>query len=307
MTQPEPIQVLIVEENADEARRLRQMLRSALGGKFQLRRTGRMSEAQRRLQDDGADVVVADLRLPDARGMEVVREILRAAPGVPLVVLSGREDDRLAAELLQQGAQDFLVKSEMTNGQLGRALCHAIARQRLQVSLRSLSLIDELTGLHNRRGFVTLAEQRLKLAARQGLHSSLVFVDLDDLKHINDTFGHREGDRALQRVAEAFRECFRESDVVARIGGDEFCALLSDAPQSGEVILHRRLSRALGIREGGPGRGYRVTVSVGIVEVRGAYDLERQLARADARMYQEKRSKPARIPVTHPRAMRLPV
>jgi diguanylate cyclase (GGDEF)-like protein len=90
--------------------------------------------------------------------------------------------------------------------------------------LRSLSLNEELTGLYNRRGSITLAENRQKLSTRQGGRAALIFGDVDDLKHINDSFGRREGDRALQRMAEVFRECFRESDIVARIGGDEFCA-----------------------------------------------------------------------------------
>lgn len=306
MTQPDPIQVLLVESDREEARRLAQMLGPTARYRFRVRRARRLSEAQRRLEADGSDVVLADLLLPDGAGLEVLQQTRRVAPAVAVVMLSGQEDDLLAAELLQQGAQDFLIKRELNDGHLGRAICHAVARQRLQVSLHSLSLIDELTGLHNRRGFVTLAGQRLKLAARQGQRSSLVFVDLDELKSINDTFGHREGDLALQSVADAFRECFRESDIVARIGGDEFCALLTEAPQSSQIVLQQRLSRALERRNCEPGRGYRVSVSVGTVGVRGAYDLEQQLARADARMYREKRNKGPRVlPVAAPLRLRI--
>jgi diguanylate cyclase (GGDEF)-like protein len=300
MTQPGPIQVLLVEDNLEDARRLARMLRLAAGGRFRLQRTRRLREAQRCLLHSSPDVALVDLSLPDAHGSEAVHRIQHFAPSLPLIVLSDRENDALAADLLQQGAQDFLVKDELTDGHLSRALCHAIARHRLQVSLRSLSLIDELTGLHNRRGFVTLAENRLRLAVRQGLRSSLVFVDVDSLKYINDTFGHREGDRALQKVAEALRDCFRESDIVARIGGDEFCALLTDASQSEEMIFQARLSRALGDRNGRSEGPHRVSVSMGIVEVRGPYELEEQLARADARMYRQKRGKPPRIPAARP-------
>ena len=101
------------------------------------------------------------------------------------------------------------MKSEINPGQLARALSFAIARQQAQLHLRSLSLMDELTGLHNRRGFVSLAEQHLKLSSRQRVRSTLIFMDVDNLKYINDNFGHREGDYALQQIAGLLRECFR--------------------------------------------------------------------------------------------------
>ena len=291
MRQAQTTQVLLVEDDQADARRLVHMLRATAGRKFRLRRARRLSEAQRLLQSGGTDVALLDLWLPDAHGLEVVSETQRTAPGVPLVVLSREADDSLATAVLQQGAQDFLIKRELTDVHLARALCHAIVRQRLQVSLRSLSLNDELTGLYNRRGFVTLAENRQKLAERQGVRSSLIFGDLDDLKQVNDTFGHREGDRALQEVADVFRECFRESDIVARIGGDEFCALLTDASESSETLIRERLRRALEIRNSRPSRLYRLSVSVGIARITGPYGLEYQLASADAQMYEQKRSK----------------
>ena len=150
------------------------------------------------------------------------------APSVTFLALSASADESLAAQALQLGAQDFLVKSELTPGRLERALSYAIARQQASAcTCCSLSLMDELTGLHNRRGFVSLAEQRLKLTSRQGVRSTLIFIDVDNLKYINDNFGHREGDGALQQIAGLLRECFRESDIIGRLGGDEFCVLLS--------------------------------------------------------------------------------
>jgi diguanylate cyclase (GGDEF)-like protein len=211
------------------------------------------------------------------------------------VALSAAADDSLAAQALQLGAQDFLVKSELTAGQLARALCYAIARQQAQSSLRSLSLLDELTGLHNRRGFISLAEQRLKLTARQGVRSTLVFIDVDNLKYVNDNFGHREGDYALQQIAGLLRECFRESDVIARLGGDEFCVLLSDTAETGDLLVRKRLCHLIDKNNASSSRCYALSVSLGIVEVAGPYELERQIGRADALMYEHKRAK--QVPV----------
>src|SRR6185369_5039973 len=102
-------------------------------------------------------------------------------------------------------------------------------RKHAEEKLRELSVSDELTGLANRRGFMLLAEQQIKLAQRTGKGLVLVFADLDRLKWINDTLGHAEGDRAIQDTALILRNSFRTSDIVARLGGDEFVALSPNA------------------------------------------------------------------------------
>ena len=287
----QPIQVLLVADDSVEAKRLTRMLRAPGSGNFRLRRVRRLRDAQRLLENGEIAVALVDLCLRDPQGLNFVREAQQSAPAVPLVLLSGAPDDALAAEALRQGAQDFLVKGELADGSLARALHYAIARQGAQTSLHFLSLIDELTGLHNRRGFVTLGEQHLKLTRRRGLRTSLVFVDLDDLKYINDSFGHREGDYALQQVARALRECFRDSDIIARLGGDEFCALLSDASESSEEVVRERLQRLLESHNETAQRRYRLSVSLGVVEVIAPVGLEHDIARADALMYAQKRSK----------------
>ena len=199
-------------------------------------------------------------------------------------------DDALAAEALRQGAQDFLVKRELADGLLARALHYAIARQRAQASLHFLSLVDELTGLHNRRGFVTLGEQHLKLTRRRGLRTSLVFVDLDDLKYINDSFGHREGDYALQQLGATARVFQRLRMSLAE--GTTISARFFPTPRnparrsfgSGCTVFWKSTMR----RRNG---AYRLSASLGVVEVNGPVGLEHDIARADALMYAQKRSK----------------
>src|ERR1700722_12309705 len=235
------IQILLVEGNPVEARRLAQMLRAGGATNFRLRRANKLHQAKRHLENGRADVALVDLSLPDAQGLEVLVEAQRTAPSVPFIALSGAADDSLAAQALQLGAQDFLVKSEINPSQLARALSFAIARQQAQLHLRSLSLLDELTGLHNRRGFISLTEQHLKLTSRQSVRSTLIFIDVDNLKYINDNFGHREGDYALQQIAGLLRECFRQSDIIGRLGGDEFCVLLSDTAEASDSQVRKRL------------------------------------------------------------------
>jgi len=290
----EPIQILLVGSSTADARRVTQMLRAG-STKFRLRRAQKLRHAKRHLRDGRPDVAILDLSLPEAEGLEVLAEALRTAPSVPLVALGVAADDSLAALALQLGAQDFLVKSELNGGQLARSLRYAIARQQAQSSFRSLSLMDELTALHNRRGFLSLAEQRLKLTWRQSVRSTLVFIDGDNLKYINDNFGHREGDYALQQIAGLLRECFRESDVIARVGGDEFCVLLSDTADASDSQVRKRLFELIDKNNVRSKRCYALSVSLGVVEVGGPYELERQIGRADALMYEHKRAKQVSI------------
>ncbi len=128
----------------------------------------------------------------------------------------------------------FLIKSEEE-------------RKQTEKVIQNLSITDELTSLLNRRGFFTLAEQQIKIARRTGREMVLLFADLDKLKWINDTWGHAEGDRALCEVGKILKNTFRESDIIARIGGDEFVMLAVETPQSNaEILIKDHLQDELG-------------------------------------------------------------
>jgi diguanylate cyclase (GGDEF)-like protein len=287
----EPPQILLIEGDPVDARRLTQMLRAGKAAKWRLRRAHKLRDAKQYLRNGRADVALLDLSLPDAQGLDVLIEAQQTAPTVPFVALSEISDESLATQALQLGAQDFLVKSEINPGQLVRALCFAIVRQQAQLHLRSLSVMDELTGLHNRRGFTSLAEQHLKLSSRQRIRSTLIFIDVDNLKYINDNFGHREGDYVLQQVAGLLRESFRESDIIGRLGGDEFCVLLSDSGQNGDLLARKRLVQLVSRNNENSRRPYALSLSLGMVNVSAAHELEQQINRADALMYEHKRAK----------------
>lgn len=285
------LQILLVESDPVDARRLAEMLHAAGAGKFRLRRAQELWQAKRHLQNGRADVAIVNLYLPDAKGLDVLAEAQCAAPSVTFLALHESADESLATQVLHLGAQDFLVKSELTPGRLERALSYAVARQRVRLHLLSLSLMDELTGLHNRRGFVSLAQQRLKLTSREGVRSTLIFIDVDNLKYINDTFGHREGDGALQQIAGLLRECFRESDIIGRLGGDEFCVLLSHTSEAGDLLIRKRLVQLIDRSNANGKRVYELSVSIGAVDIAGPEELEQQIGRADALMYEHKRAK----------------
>lgn len=162
---------------------------------------------------------------------------------------------------------------------------------RLREGLRSLLLIDELTGLNNRRGFFTLAQQQMKLARRHKRGMVLLFIDLDHLKWINDTFGHLEGDRALIETAQILRATFRESDIIARIGGDEFVVLALETSGANAEVLKSRLEQNLAAHNARRNRRYELSFSVGVAhyDPKHPCSIEELIAQADQHMYTRKK------------------
>ena len=166
-------------------------------------------------------------------------------------------------------------------------------RVTLHQELAALALYDDLTGLLNRRGFVTLADHQITAAVRAGRPVPLLFVDMDGMKTINDTYGHNEGDRALVEVAAFLRETVRTTDLVARVGGDEFCILLVDDSADGHVDV----DRVVALLRPGPLAGtrrYPLPLSVGVARlepgssVSASVSVEELMRRADGAMYEDK-------------------
>lgn len=162
-------------------------------------------------------------------------------------------------------------------------------------ALEKAILEDELTGLYNRRGFVVVVEQQLKIAKRTGKSIALIFSDLDHLKLINDTFGHSAGDQALTETARILKKSFRDSDIVARIGGDEFAIAVTDCDQKELEIVIGRLKANIMVYNQAKPCPYALDLSVGIAlyEPSEPIALAELLKRADQKMYEEKMTKKA--------------
>jgi diguanylate cyclase (GGDEF)-like protein len=249
-----------------------------------------LSDGILRLAEGGVNIVLLDLSLPDTDGLETLLKLREYEQDVPVVVLTAHDDESLAVEAMQSGAQDYLVKGQINKEMLVRSLRYALERHQLT---RQLSFIDELTGLYNRRGFMTLAEQHLKIARRTQRDCLLVYADMDGLKQINDAFGHQEGSKSLRNVAEVLSNVFRESDLIGRIGGDEYTILMLDAPYEIGELITARLQEHLDVYNRGSETPYELALSIGIVRLEhGTMDtLEELLVAADKAMYENKRSK----------------
>jgi diguanylate cyclase (GGDEF)-like protein len=166
------------------------------------------------------------------------------------------------------------------------------AQKRAEDDLKALVLVDELTGLPNRRAFITLSEQALKLAMRLERDVLMIFIDVDHLKYINDNYGHLAGDRALIDTARVLRESCREADIIARLGGDEFVALMTvDSDQTAELVCERIKSR-VATHNTELERGYELSLSVGATRSKAEGTmLADLLAQADTALYEQKRAR----------------
>ncbi len=287
------IRVLLLESDPQDAALFKGLLSREEGlSAFEVECTDRVGDAMEWLAKGGMDVVLMDLELPDSKGLDSFIRINNQYSAMPVIVLAGPSEEGLAFEAVSRGAQDYLVKGETSERVLGRAIRYAIERARLLNTLRSLSLIDQLTGLYNRRGFMTLADQQLKLAVRTKRNLMLVLADVDGLKMINDNFGHREGDLALIKTAEILKKTFRKSDVIARIGGDEFALLAIEASKDSRAQLEERLRQNLEECNRSEKLRYTLSMSIGITSFDGvqAVTLTELIARADAVLYANKRA-----------------
>lgn len=245
------------------------------------------------------DVVLLDYRLPDRDGLDALNEF-RARPsrdGTAIIVVSSVDDMDIALACIRAGAQDFIPKSDITANRLARAIIQAQERFRLENELKTsykkaryLAERDTLTGLANRYYF----DQSLQLAVssnrKHDENISLLLLDLDNFKHVNDSYGHDIGDQLLVRVTEYIQKNLREYDLFARVGGDEFAILLSRVGSSAEVmIIAKRILESLRTTFEVSEIALKTSVSIGIaLYPEDGTSAEQLLKHADIAMYHSK-------------------
>lgn len=292
-----PLKLLLVEDNPDDLLLFRETVDEinhdpAHEYLIEITHASRLADARAALEHGAPDAALLDLTLPDATGLDTVKGIEPYLLETPVIVLTGTDDHRLALDAIRMGVQDFLVKGRITPDIVVRSIRYAIERHHMTVMLRSAAFVDDLTGLYNRRGFLRLAEHQIKLSHRKGRGYSLTFVDIDGMKLINDQHGHQEGDEALRQAANTLRTSFRESDVIGRIGGDEFVALAIETDAEDEVPIRDRLRRGLHAHNERASKPYALSMSIGVLyhEHAGEASLQDLLTRADMLMYEQKRA-----------------
>lgn len=293
--------LLLVEDNRGDAVLIREMIREwPLEDSAEVVHVTSLGAALGRLAPPPTCVLL-DLGLPDADGLDVVREVRAADPSVPIIVLTGRDDDDTGAESLRCGAQDYLVKGQVTGRMLKRCIHQAVERMRMEAGLQQMALHDPLTGASNRVLFLNRLEAALSRARRQGTPAAVMMIDLDRFKEVNDRHGHAAGDELLRVISRRMHESIRSEDTLARLGGDEFAILCEDVHEPEEILgIARRLlgviARPVTLVEG----VVWVEASVGVAFAEPGQHPDAVLRNADHAMYRAKRAGHGRFEVHDP-------
>src|SRR5438445_321192 len=283
---------VLMKDRDEAALRVRDLRTGAAPDRFSVAAAA-PNESHARLARGGVDVVLLAVSLSARRGFATFTELRALAPATPFLFLSDADVERHGLEAVRAGTQDVLVNSEVAGARAARALRHAIERNRLHAALLDLALVDELTGLYNRRGFLTLATRDLRVARRGDETLLVAFADLDDLKGVNDSAGHAGGDRALRDTASLLRRIFRDSDLVARLGVDHYAVLVASAEPESAGVLACRLKRPVREFNRRPARPYQLSISLGFAAHKASTlgSVAGLLDRADRALYRDKRRK----------------
>jgi diguanylate cyclase (GGDEF)-like protein len=291
--------ILLVEDNIGDARFLYELLKDNWKHAFSFTHVDRIQKALQSISESPYDLLLLDLTLPDSSGIETVQRICHAAPHIPIIVLTGLEDDSIAIESVQIGAQDYLVKGQVTGPFLIRAINHAIERKKMAERLQYLATDDLLTDLPNRG----LLQDRLTHAIDKSIRNrngssdkweiAVMLLDLDNFKLVNDTFGHPQGDKLLIAIADRLRNAIRKSDTVARMGGDEFMILFEDIGEREDVEgLGQKILDLFSEPFQISGHNLQITASVGIsIYPFDGEDFQTLMKAADIAMYHAKRER----------------
>lgn len=255
--------LLLVEDNPADARLVRELLRDCRGT-FHVVHSGRLEEALELAATQPIDVVLLDLTLPDSSGLETVQRACAAIPDLPIVVMTGVEDEDVALRAVSEGAQDYLVKGEIDPPLLQRSLAYAIERKTFARQLRHHALHDAATGLPNRR----LLLERLDAAAlrheRQGTRFAVLSISLDHLRVINTSYGLSLGDRWTGVLVERLAELLQRGDTLARVGPEHLVALVEVDEPADALRLAVRVQHEVQRREHLDGEELFTTASIGI-------------------------------------------
>ena len=290
--QADGIRVLLIQDNPEYANLLSKRLKQEPGFSPKIQSTQDLKSGLEILNQHQTDVVLLELSLRDSSGLDTFEKIQIQSPMTPVIILTHLDDELIALRAMRQGAQDYLLKGEVEGKMLARIIRYAIERHHMTSRLLNLSIRDDLTGLYNRRGFFILTEQQLKLSMRTRKGLLLFLADLDGLKQINDVHGHMEGDRAIKAAADILCKTFRTSDIVTRIGGDEFAVAAVEAQPSCQPQIVMRLREAIETHNESSRAAYGISLSMG-----SAYfnpdepvSVESLLNAADQALYAQKRA-----------------
>jgi two-component system, cell cycle response regulator len=244
---------------------LRTLVETGEGTRGRVCQAAGISEAQALIEERPCEVALFDMAHDERGDLDSLRCLLQLSPTLPVLALVDHGREQAGHEAVEMGAADYLVKSRLDAGNLFCVLLrHIVERQNLRESLDHMMLIDELTGLCNRRGFLALLQQQLRLSERSKRDLSVMTIALGGLDHIIAEFGAHAGEIALMEGATVLRETFRVSDIIARVAGNEFAVVAIDAHPNSEAAILSRLRDRLLLQNAKATRGYMLEFRTGV-------------------------------------------
>ncbi|MFT4906782.1 MAG: diguanylate cyclase (GGDEF)-like protein [Oleispira sp.] len=288
--------ILHIEDDDGDAKQVRRDCTKEFGREsFMLERVDAIDLGLLKIKEARFDVILLDLNLGDGKGLSNLQSIKEQSPDTPVVVLSGHDDTETALEAIRGGAQEYIIKSANNSRHLGLAILSSIERKAYERHLYMLANQDELTGLHNRRAFNEYLKPWLIRAGRWQRTETIMFMDVNGFKQVNDTLGHDVGDLLLKQIAKTLRAGLRASDMLARFAGDEFIVHL-DAPSHESKAISESVAKKISalFEQSVFINGHEITtgVSIGIATFPDhGSDAVSLIHSADQAMYQAKKAK----------------
>ncbi|QOX78120.1 diguanylate cyclase [Trichlorobacter lovleyi] len=298
--QPPPITALVLDDNRNTRRRIVSDLEQS--GLFH-----RITEAVdgldgfKQVSENAPDLILCDLEMPRIDGLRFLQMIRskEETKDIPVLILTGRTERSLRLKGLSEGANDFLLIPYDPEELIARVKLHLKSKEleknlkKRNMELELLTHKDPLTGAFNRRYLSMSLDSEIMRHARTGEALSLLMLDIDHFKDINDTYGHHAGDLVLQRVTKRLTEGLREYDLLARYGGEEFVVVLpSTSPTEAEMVAQRLLQGIHRLTFSDTLAGTAVTVSIGVIShsANSVISAAELLSRADTALYRAKQS-----------------
>ena len=284
-----PLRILVVEDDQAYAGFIAMMLHSIGSLTFELTHVPSLQRAAECLTREPYHLVLLDLGLCDARGVEALNAVVAMAPDTPVVILSGEDDLALSLRAVKEGAQDYLLKNHVTPDALARSIGYAVERKHADLETKRLAYRDSLTRLPNRHLLMEQLKLALQRAKRRKDVLGIFFIDIDHFKQINDTLGHEAGDAVLQQVARRLSESLRASDTLARLSGAEFVGVVETTRRAELAVIAETVQSQFRRAFTADGGELFITASIGVSSYpTDGLDAKTLLRNADRAMYRAK-------------------
>ena len=289
----EQVPVLLVDDDEDDYIIIRDLISKIDGAHFSLEWVTTFEAALDAVKHQKHAVYLVDYCLGVHDGLELISEVNDGGQHVPIIMITGQEDRDVDMAAMRNGAADYLVKGQISAQNLERSIRYALERSRLINTLNELAIRDELTGLYNRREMNRILWEDINRHRRNGRPISIIMLDIDHFKDVNDAYGHLVGDKVLQWIARILQEAVRSIDRVVRYGGEEFAVVLPETPVTEALQVAERLRQIIVANpfllrqdEGSWPPQIPITVSIGVAQLPGDADSgDTLIAAADRALY----------------------